>query len=79
MGTRDVKWMDRAGCKNADPALFDTELGVSPDAAAAKDICYECPVRDECEAYGRDNRFPENIFGGLLPGERGIKIRVVSA
>ena len=78
MSKRDMKWMDRAKCKDSDPGLFDTELGVSDRAEEAKAVCRVCPVRDDCASYAAENRFPENIYGGDLPADRGIKIKAVS-
>lgn len=64
--------IDTARALCADPSLgLDPEMWF-PDPTSADDreraraVCALCPVRDECENFGRDNRLT-GIWGRLRP------------
>ncbi|HZR48126.1 MAG TPA: WhiB family transcriptional regulator [Streptosporangiaceae bacterium] len=61
-------WAARAQCADADPELFFPP-GDDP-AAEARQICSQCPVRDDCLAYALDAGEQYGIWGGLDPAER---------
>lgn len=61
-------WWDQAACRQSDPALFFSD---SPaDAAEAKKVCAECPVRAECLEYANANGEKHGVWGGLTTVER---------
>lgn len=77
---REVEdWRDDAACRGVYDLFTapDEERGVARAVreAAAKDICWECPVRQECTDEGLAIRDTWSIRGGLTPEERGLLIR----
>jgi WhiB family redox-sensing transcriptional regulator len=62
------EWMKGANCQSVDPEIFHREKGESN--LAAKKVCGNCDVLDDCLEYalGRGERF--GIFGGLSPRQR---------
>lgn len=67
-----TSWRDEALCLGEDPSLFFPETGHSADTVpAAKAICNECPVIDECRDFAL--AMPQDgygIFGGLTYSDR---------
>jgi len=61
-------WAARARCADADPELFFPP-GDGP-ATEARQICSQCPVRDDCLTYALDAGEQYGIWGGLDPTER---------
>lgn len=47
-GDASTQWQLRGACRAYDPELFHPEPGAEAQAAAAKTICWRCPVRVEC-------------------------------
>lgn len=76
------EWLDHAACAG-DPDLFDLfEVAAEsyakdsgPVVGAARAVCAECPVSDEClqdalESEDRDHQYRWGVRGGLTPRER---------
>jgi WhiB family transcriptional regulator, redox-sensing transcriptional regulator len=63
-----TRWIDRAACVTADPAIFFPE-GHESDAEA-KQVCAGCPVRDRCRDYALAAREEFGVWGGLSEDER---------
>lgn len=61
-------WRDSALCAQTDPDAFYPENGGS--TRAAKRICADCPVQNECllDALDRGEEF--GVWGGLSRAER---------
>lgn len=57
-----------AKCVDADPEIFFPEKGAS--AVPAKQICEQCPVRDECLAYAVKTDQAFGVWGGLSTNAR---------
>ena len=88
----DVDWMDRAACKGMDPELFYPErcngagrpvLGspANMHIAAARAVCTECPVRDECLEYAITTNEQRGVWGGATVRQRrrikqGCKVNI---
>jgi WhiB family redox-sensing transcriptional regulator len=68
-------WRDQARCRGIDPQVFhpaeDDEVG----AAAAKEICEVCPVREPCLEFAISTREKDGVWGGLTARERRRLIR----
>jgi WhiB family redox-sensing transcriptional regulator len=62
------EWRDAALCQQADPEIFYPPT--AEDAAAAKRVCRNCTVQQECAEFAltRDDRY--GVWGGLTPRER---------
>jgi hypothetical protein len=60
---------ERAACRRSDPEVFFSDrVG---DIAAAKSICYSCPLIQNCAQWAI--RFEEfGVFGGLSAKERHL-------
>lgn len=71
--TAPVDWHTLANCAGVEPDLFFPVLG--GDAAKAKAVCQECPVREEClrDAIARDEWV--GVWGGLTAVERRRLVR----
>lgn len=61
-------WAARARCADTDPEIFFPP-GDDP-ATQARQICRQCPVRDDCLDYALDAGEQYGIWGGLDPAER---------
>jgi WhiB family transcriptional regulator, redox-sensing transcriptional regulator len=64
----DLAWQDSALCAETDPEAFFPEKGGS--TRAAKRVCMNCEVRDECLGYAQANGISFGIWGGLSERER---------
>lgn len=68
---RDIKWMDRALCREIGPTPFHPIKGGDPDPA--KRVCDSCPVKRECLDYalaeftGTDDT---GVWGGTTEMQR---------
>ena len=63
-----LSWQAKARCHEADPEIFFPERGGSSRAARA--VCSNCPVLDECLRYALANREQFGIWGGTSERER---------
>lgn len=73
-----MDWRTRAACRGHDPELFfpvgrDDLHG--PEVEAAKAVCAECPVRDDCLDYALATHQPDGIWGGATTTERQAIVR----
>lgn len=59
------EWRTQAACLDADPDIF-----FQSSTKAAKAICRECPVADECLMYAMDNNETYGVWGGMSPHQR---------
>ena len=66
-------WWESAGvparpealpCHLVDPEVFFAEAPA--DVEAAKELCVDCPVREECLAGALERREPWGVWGGEL-------------
>jgi WhiB family redox-sensing transcriptional regulator len=69
--TRAPDW-EGANCTSTDPEVFFLEKGFGNgyQAAKARAICKDCPLRIPCLNYALDNRFTYGIWGGMSYRER---------
>jgi WhiB family redox-sensing transcriptional regulator len=65
---QDLSWQDLANCRGADADLFFPERGAS--TRAAKGICKECSVREDCLEFAIVSGEKFGIWGGLSERER---------
>jgi hypothetical protein len=68
-------WRDLAACRDADPRLFDFDPETDSESTAepARQVCTDCPVRDDCRSYALSLPAEDDsvgILGGLTPAER---------
>lgn len=63
-------WMEQAPCRDADPDLWFPESMDDGDAAAAREVCRDCPVKETCLEYALERCEPAGIWGGLTPAQR---------
>jgi len=68
-------WRKRAACKGIDADIFYPATEDESDAAQAKAVCAECPVRQACLEYALAHREHEGIWGGSTERERRRIIR----
>jgi WhiB family redox-sensing transcriptional regulator len=66
----DLRWQERALCKQVDPELFFPFKGEVAVANAAKQVCGMCEVRAECLAYALAHHEYDGIWGGTSDRER---------
>ena len=73
LANADYTWRNQAICRDTDPDLF-FPIGTTGQAlvqiARAKQVCGECPVRDECLEYALETNQDSGIWGGLSEEER---------
>ena len=68
-----MEWVHNARCKDEDPELFFPVGTTGPAASqisAAKAICMQCPVRDECLEWAMVTAQDAGVWGGLSEEER---------
>ena len=66
-------WRDSAACRDhPSPEVFDTEEHGSPDWIRAMNLCWVCPVKDEClgAALARYRSEDAGIWGGTTRAQR---------
>lgn len=63
-------WMSEAACKGVDPNLFHPERGHNPDLYAAKAVCRECTVREDCLEHALADPETRGVWGGTSERER---------
>jgi WhiB family redox-sensing transcriptional regulator len=68
-------WRKRAACRGLDNEIFYPSSDEDFDAAEAKEICAECPVRQACLEHALAHREHEGIWGGMTERERRRIIR----
>lgn len=63
-------WRELALCNGSTEVSFfpmpDDLVGIN----AAKDVCSNCSVADECLAFALETNQPDGIWGGATPKER---------
>lgn len=68
-------WRAKAACRGLDPQIFYPISDEEEDAAPAKAVCAECPVREPCLEHALGYREKEGIWGGATERERRRIIR----
>jgi WhiB family redox-sensing transcriptional regulator len=68
-------WQSAAACRGLDPLIFYPLTDEDEDAAPAKSVCNECPVREPCLEYALGRREKDGIWGGATERERRRIIR----
>ncbi len=68
LASDDLAWQDFANCRGADPDLFFPERGAS--TRAAKAICRECSVQEQCLEFAIVSSEKFGIWGGLSERDR---------
>ena len=64
-----AEWVARAACVGHDPDLWFPDKGQHNTSKRARAICRECPVLDECRAFGLAHNLA-GIWGGLTSDQR---------
>jgi WhiB family redox-sensing transcriptional regulator len=62
------RWMDRASCRDATPAIMFPTDGAGVEIARC--FCAECPVRTCCLEYALTNHIEYGVWGGTSETER---------
>jgi WhiB family redox-sensing transcriptional regulator len=68
-------WRKLSACRGLDVELFYPVTEDEADAAEAKAICAECPVRQPCLEHALASREREGIWGGTTERERRRIVR----
>jgi WhiB family transcriptional regulator, redox-sensing transcriptional regulator len=68
-------WRKRAACRGLDAEVFYPDTEDDADAAEAKAVCGECPVRQPCLEHALFYREREGVWGGATERERRRIIR----
>ncbi|MBK5228106.1 MAG: WhiB family transcriptional regulator [Actinobacteria bacterium] len=63
-----LDWQERARCHEVEPEIFFPERGGS--SKAARSVCSQCTVREECLEYALNNKEQFGIWGGTSERER---------
>lgn len=65
---KERSWIQRAACRGLDTNMFYPERGDKNMAKAARSVCEQCPVIDDCMEYGISEKF--GLWGGTSVMER---------
>jgi WhiB family redox-sensing transcriptional regulator len=68
-------WRKQAACRGLDVEAFYPVTEDEADAAEAKAVCAECPVRQACLEHALAHREREGIWGGTTERERRRIVR----
>ena len=68
-------WRKQAACRGLDVEAFYPISEYEADAAEAKAICAECPVRQACLEHALAHREREGVWGGTTERERRRIVR----
>jgi len=69
----DRNWVDLAACRGLDPTIFYPLT--EDEAPAAKAICAQCPVAEDCLEHAIEHRERNGVWGGATERERMRIIR----
>ncbi len=73
LADQDWDWRLEAACRSVDSDLFFPlgRTGAAEDQiAAAKGVCWQCPVREQCLHYAVATHQQDGIWGGTSEEER---------
>ena len=68
-----MEWVHRAKCRDVDPELFFPVGTTGPAASqieAAKAVCVQCSVREECLEWAIATGQDAGVWGGTSEDER---------
>lgn len=65
----NMSWRNDAKCRGLDPDMFYPRPNEKPLELAAKRVCAQCDVREECLAYATVFE-SDGIWGGMTDAER---------
>ncbi len=68
-------WRRHAACRGLDVEIFYPVTEDDADAAEAKAICEDCPVRQACLEHALAHREREGVWGGATERERRRIVR----
>ena len=68
-------WRKRAACRGIDVEIFYPGSEDEADAAEAKAVCADCPVRQTCLEHTLAHREREGVWGGMTERERRRIVR----
>lgn len=71
--TVTTDWRELAACRDSEPSLFFPVGSTGPaleQIAAAKQICAECNVREDCLQYALESNQEAGVWGGYAEDER---------
>jgi WhiB family redox-sensing transcriptional regulator len=68
-------WRKQAACRGLDVEVFYPATEDEADAAEAKAVCAECPVRQLCLEHALAHREREGVWGGTTERERRRIVR----
>jgi WhiB family transcriptional regulator, redox-sensing transcriptional regulator len=66
-------WRELSACRDSDPTLFFPIGSTGPaidQISAAKQICGECAVQDDCLQYALESNQEAGVWGGYAEDER---------
>jgi WhiB family redox-sensing transcriptional regulator len=66
-------WRELSACRDSDPTLFFPIGSTGPaieQISAAKAICSECAVQDDCLQYALESNQEAGVWGGYAEDER---------
>jgi WhiB family redox-sensing transcriptional regulator len=72
------EWQSRSNCRGKTDLFFVTAMGrtaqdrIAAGEKAAKAICAECPVQDECLRFALDADERHGVWGGFTTDERDM-------
>ena len=76
LGVDRPVWQSQSACRSApDPAIFFPSPGDTEALRAAKAMCGDCPVVQECLEYALSNNERYGIWGGKSTRERLLMLR----
>ena len=61
-------WLEDAACRGADTELFYPQRGES--SGPARMVCFECPVRQQCEDHAIATHERYGVWGGWSERDR---------
>jgi len=72
-------WEEKALCRYVNPDIFFPRTPENdPNSVAqykiAREICEQCPIRDECLAHAIKHKIQHGMWGGRTPAQRGIRL-----
>ena len=68
-GHMSTTWQLKGACRAYDPDLFHPEPGAEAQAAAAKTVCWRCPVRVECLSWALQGNMT-GVWGATTEKQR---------
>jgi WhiB family transcriptional regulator, redox-sensing transcriptional regulator len=67
-----VNWRDSSACSGMTELFFPDTTATT----AAKAVCADCPVTEQCRSFADEHLIPHGVWGGESGADRRERLRI---